>query len=59
MVLKVYDIYTTLHNEELHNVLPYSSANVKVVKSKAVKWDGCVNAHEEARNSYQIVIGLL
>jgi hypothetical protein len=40
-------------------MVPYSPAKVKMVKSRAMKWDGGVDTREEMRNSYQIVVGFL
>jgi hypothetical protein len=47
-----------LHNDELHNL--YSSPNnVRVIKSRRVRWAGHVARMEEGRGIYRILIGRL
>jgi len=45
-----------LHNEELHDL--YSSSNmVRVIKSRRMRWAGCVARMGERRGVYRILVG--
>jgi hypothetical protein len=45
-----------LHNEELHNL--YSSTSIiRMIKSRRMRWAGCVAQIGEKRNAYRILVG--
>jgi hypothetical protein len=45
-----------LHNEELNDL--YSSPNIiRVIKSRRMKWAGCVARMGEKRGAYRILVG--
>jgi hypothetical protein len=44
-----------LHDEELHN--SYASANIRMIRSRRVRWAGYVARMGAMRNAYTIFIG--
>jgi hypothetical protein len=49
-------LWRKLHNNELHNL--YSSLNiVKVIKSRRIRWVGCMAHMREGRNVYRVFVG--
>jgi hypothetical protein len=49
-------LWRKLHNDELHNL--YSSLNiVRAIKSKRMKWVGCVACIGEGRGVYRLLVG--
>jgi hypothetical protein len=45
-----------LHNEELHNL--YASPNIiRVIKSRTMRWAGCVDPIGDIRNACDILVG--
>jgi hypothetical protein len=44
-----------LHNHELHNL--YSSPNVRVIKSRRMRWAGHVARMGEGRGVYRVLVG--
>jgi hypothetical protein len=44
-----------LHNDELHNL--YSSPNVRVIKSRIMRWAGHVARMGEGRGAYRVFVG--
>jgi hypothetical protein len=45
-----------LHNEELHNL--YSSPSIiRMIKSRWMRWAGCVARMRGKRNAYRILVG--
>jgi hypothetical protein len=47
-----------LHNEELHK-LYCSPSIIRIMKSKRMRWSGCVARMGEKRNVYRILVGKL
>jgi hypothetical protein len=52
---KVAGSWRRLHNEELHNL--YSSPNIRVIKSRRVRWPRHVARMGAMRNAYKILVG--
>jgi hypothetical protein len=46
--------YRRLHNEELHNL--YTSPNIRVIKSRRIRWAGFITFLGKMRNAYKILI---
>jgi hypothetical protein len=46
-----------LHNEELHSLYP--SLNIRMIKSRLMRWAGNVARMEEMRNVHKILVGKL
>jgi hypothetical protein len=47
-----------VHNEELHD--SYSSPNIiRIIKSRRMRWAGCVTRIEEKKNAYRVLVGKL
>jgi len=44
-----------LHNEELHNL--YASPNIRVIKSRRMRWAGHIACTGEIRKAYNILVG--
>ena len=45
-----------LHNSELHAL--YSSPNIiRDLKSRRLRWTGCVGRMEQSRNAYRVLVG--
>jgi hypothetical protein len=44
-----------LHNEELHNL--YSSPDIRMIKTRRMRWAGRVARMREKRNPYRILVG--
>jgi hypothetical protein len=44
-----------LHNDELHNL--YSSLNIRVIKSRRMRWAGHVACMGEGRGVYRVLVG--
>jgi hypothetical protein len=44
-----------LHNEELHDF--YSSPNIRMIRSRGMRWAGHVARMGEMRNAYKILVG--
>jgi hypothetical protein len=44
-----------LHNDEFHNL--YSSPNVRVIKSRRMRWTGHVARMGEGRGVYRVLVG--
>ena len=44
-----------LHNEEFHSL--YCSSNIRVIKSRRLRWAGNVAIMEEARSAFKVLTG--
>jgi hypothetical protein len=44
-----------LHNEEVHNLYGLPDI-VRVIKSRNMKWAGCITCMGEMRNAYKILV---
>jgi hypothetical protein len=44
-----------LHNEELHN-LYYSPDNIRMIRSRRMRWAGHIACMREMRNAYKILV---
>jgi hypothetical protein len=45
-----------LHNEELHNLYSFPSI-IRIIKSRRMRWAGCVARMGTRRNAYKILVG--
>jgi len=44
-----------LHNEELYDL--YSSPNIRVIKSRRMRWAGHMTRIEDRRDAYRVLVG--
>jgi len=47
--------WRTLHNKKLHNL--YASQNIRVIKSRKMRWTGHVAYMGDMRNMYNVLVG--
>jgi hypothetical protein len=52
---KVIEGWRKLHTEELHYL--YTSPNIRMIKSRRMRWAGDVANMDERRNPYRVLIG--